>query len=215
MRAERTQNAELRTQNVAALTRRLLIGVAVAFLPSTAAAQQETIVELISRGVDGRTRTAPSGRPPSLDTILSKTDVVVRGVVGTPKPRLAKDGRNVYSDYPLKAAEILYDSALAGSKRPGIRPEVTVTQLGGTITVGGGTYTQTELGLTPLAPGTDAIFLLQRTDNSLEIAGVFYGAFEVSNNRVRPLTSKVGFSKEMADVSAAHFIDRVLSKLRR
>src|SRR5258708_28836061 len=58
----------------------------------------------------------------------------------------------------FRTPTFLYQTQPSAFPRPGIAAAITVTQLGGTITVNGQSFKQTEQGLPPLLPGTDGLF---------------------------------------------------------
>lgn len=188
--------------------------VALGLVPAIAHAQRPTIPVAVAEGVLGRTRTAPSGRPPSVSDILSKTDVVVRGIVGEPRAYLSGDGRDVYTDYVVRNAVVWFDSQVASSPLPGSMPAITVTQLGGTIVINGLEYIHKEEGLPPLTPGMEALFLLQRVKGRYEIAGTFYGAFRIVSGTLLPLTSEETFAPEYRNVAADQAVAGMVTQLR-
>src|SRR4051794_35903326 len=102
----------------------------------TARAQSLTIPEeLQHQGHSmGRLSSAPSGPVPTLDKIVDLTDLVVRGVLGESTSYLSEDQTEVYTDYPILNATVLYDPRVVVSKKPevpSIQP-TRVTILGGT-----------------------------------------------------------------------------------
>jgi len=164
----------------------------------TVHAQQETIPERLSRL--GRSISSgpsiPSGLGPTLDHILADTDTIVMGVVGEPRSYLSDDQMAVYTDYQLRNPAFLYQAALTGSTKPEL-PTVTVTILGGTITMNGLSYTRKDEALPSLEPGTEGLFLLKRVGNRYHIAGTYYGAFRIAEGRLTPLTKAQGFAPEL------------------
>lgn len=170
--------------------------------------RQETIPEAMARGATGRTATAPSGKSPTIAELLREADIVVRGIVGEPRSYLSEDKLNVYTDYPLVHPVVLFQRKALTSPTPG-QHSVTVTQLGGRITVGNLDFTQAEMGLSRLVPGSEGIFILKWNQNKSHIAGTFYGAFGVSNKTVMPLTSKHDFALDYRGAP----VDTVLADL--
>jgi hypothetical protein len=72
-------------------------------------------------------------------------------------------------------------------------------------------YTQTEGGLPPLKPGTEALLLLERVDSEFRIVGTLYGAFQIVAGTLSPLSTKHGFAPEYRDVPA----DQALPSIAR
>ena len=193
---------------------KLLTVLAVVALPVTIHAQRETIPEALARGSSGRVRTAPSGHPPDIADLLRDTDIVVRGIVGEARSYLSDDQRDVYTDYRIDNPVFLYQAQSVPSARPGVMPTVTVTQLGGTVTINDRKFTQTEQGLPPLESGAEGLFLLERVDNHYRIVGTFYGAFGIVGGTLRPLTKVQSFAPEYKDVAAAPAAEEMVTRLR-
>ncbi len=82
------------------------------------AAQELTIPERVARGATGRFSNIPSGKPPSVSDVLSRTDLIVRGIVGDSHGYLSDDLMEVDMDYELKNPVILYDAESTPVARP-------------------------------------------------------------------------------------------------
>jgi hypothetical protein len=150
-----------------------------------------------------------------MNELLQKTDIVVRGIVGNPKSYLSDDERNVYTDYVIVNPVFLYQPQLVPSARPGIVPSVTVTQLGGSITLPNGlTFTQTEQGLLLLEPGTEGLFLLQRVGDQHRLVGTFYGAFRIEAGTLTPLAKRQSFAPEYRGVPATEAEASMVARLQ-
>lgn len=178
-------------------------------------AQRETIPAALARGSTERSRTSPSGQPPSIDLVATRTDVIVRGVLGEPRSYLSNDKINVFTEFPLTAASVLFDSEIATSKQPGRSRSLTVTQLGGSVTIGGKTFTQIEHGLPLMQPGTEGLFLLERVSDRYEIVGWFFGAFTVAGDRVRPMTPEKGLAVEYEALSTPAALGDIVSRVQK
>jgi len=181
------------------------VAVVVAYVDSASAQQLKTIPEaLASAGHDLVSgATVPSGSPPELDYVLRDTDVIVRGVVGQPRMYLSDDQMNVLSDYPIANPTVLFDAGVASSPRPGA-PEITVTLVGGEITIAGLVFTQTPGALPGLQPGSDCLLLLTRSNGKLFIAGDrHFGAFEVREGLLVPLTRVQNFGSTYKGLPAS------------
>ena len=183
-------------------------------LPAASHAQGDTIPERLAQGSMGRTTGSGSGHPPSITKLLSETDMVVRGIVGKPRAYLSDDQRDVYTDYPLEKLEVLYAVQLASSAVPGALPAVTVTQLGGTIAINGLTFTDRQESLSPLVPGTVGLFLLRRVGTGYRIAGMYYGAFLISDGKVTPLATREAFAPEYRGAPVEQAVERIVSEAR-
>jgi hypothetical protein len=160
----------------------------------------------------------PSGPPPSIDRVLNETGMIVRGVVGEPRSYLSDDKLEIYSDYPLRTPTILYQATMTALSKPGM-PGVTVTAIGGAVTLNGLTFTSTHDALPHLEVGTECLFLLKRVGEKYFIAGTYYGAFRIVGGTVTPLAKTWGFAPELrgapVDVVAADVVARVTALQRR
>jgi hypothetical protein len=121
--------------------------------------------------------------------------------------RLSDDQQDVYTDYQIQNPVLFYQKHIAGSPRPGAVLPITATQLGGALMVGDVKFTQTELGLPPLEPGSEALLLLQRVQNRYYISGTFYGACGIVGGKLTRLMRMEGFAPALegapADIAAA------------
>lgn len=169
-----------------------LFFLAIAVLPSFVDAQgRETIPEKVARGVYGRVFNVPSGKSPTVDEVLATTDMIVRATVGAPRSYLSDDQTLVYTDYPLNNAVVLYATEAATARKPGPTRAVTITQRGGTVTIGESKYTQSEAALAPfVAAGSEYLFLLERRGDKYFPAHTYLGAFLVTEGKVVPLAKK-------------------------
>jgi hypothetical protein len=175
---------------------------------------QETIPERVARGVKGKMRGTPSGRPPSVSELLPHTDLIVRGKIGEPRTYMSSDLTEVYTDYPLENAVILFQLTPATSQSPGIQRELAVTIAGGELSIGGTTYTQYEEALPALPVGAEGFFLLKNTGEHYMVSGLSLGAFVVTPGELVPLTHKSGFAEEYRGVPAAESIGRIVAEIR-
>lgn len=73
--------------------------------------QTQTIREqLAEKGHDSsRVRGVPSGAAPRVSELLRDVDRIARGFVGDSRAYLSDDQREVYTDYTIDKATILYD----------------------------------------------------------------------------------------------------------
>jgi hypothetical protein len=155
-----------------------------------------------------------SGLPPTMAQILAKTDAVVRGKIGAPLTYLSDDQQEIYTDYPISNPVFLYQSDAAGSTRPGLRPTVTVTVLGGTMVLSGLSYTSRHISLPSLETGTECLLLLERVGSKYRIAGRYYGAFGIHDGKLAPLTSRQGFAPKYQGASADQTAEEIVAQLR-
>lgn len=170
------------------------------------APQLETIPQMLARV--GKSLTSSPSTPSGItdmDRVLRETELIVRGTIGSPtQAYLSEDQRSLYTDYPLVKPMVLYDSRVQSSRTPGRGPEITVTILGGSIQVGGLTFTSKPEALSELPVGTEGLFLLKRIDDKYQPVGRFLGAFEIADGQLkRPFTRKQAFADEYRGASAA------------
>lgn len=171
-----------------------------------------TIPEMIAKGAVASTATVPSGLPPPVVSILRETDLVVTGTIGESRGYLSHDQRSVQTDYPLLGAVVLFETHKTIPKS-GVRRDVTVTQFGGTAMVGQTAFTEDQPALRPLPSGRLGLFLLRTVADKYWIAGAFYGAFDITNGSLRPLTSVHDFAAEYHNVPLNDAVDSMLTIL--
>ena len=177
-------------------------------------AQGETIPDAVARGAKGRVRSQPSGRIPSLRDLLLTADLVVRGTVADPSSYLSDDKRDVYTDHVLTNTTVLYRSVIPSSPQPGPPTPIIVTQLGGSIPIGGITFTQQEMGLPQIPRGTEGLFVAVHKDGKFHVAGTFLGAFQISGGLFTPLTGRKDFAAELRDVPVATALANIQASLQ-
>lgn len=186
--------------------------VVMVIVPTVALGQSpETIPQALARGATGRVTTPGSGNPPSIESVLRETDLIVRGTVGEPRSYLSDDERDVYTEYTMTKPAILYATISLSSRGPGPVQQIAVSQLGGTLVVNGQTFTQTEQGLPLLRAGSEMLLLLQRVGNRWHIVKTFYGAFAIENGSLRPL-GRPRFAAEFRGVETTAGITQLLAR---
>jgi len=155
--------------------------------------------------------TVGSGLPPSLDTVLQETDLIVRGVVGLPVSYLSDDQTEVLTDYPLVAPNVLYQR---DQRANGETSGVTVTILGGDIAIDGLTFSSRHASLPQLTPGSEGVFCLKRVGDQNHIALRYFGVFAVLGLDLVPLVRKSGFAPEVKGKAADVVIDELVRRAR-
>ena len=183
-------------------------------IPAIGPAQSRTIPERLRQaGTDlWSGASVPSGTSPDFDVVLRDTEVIVRGIVGTPRSYLSDDQMRIFSDYPIIKPAIFFDTEVASSVKPGFR-EIVVTLEGGKVTIGGLTFTVTPGALPGLEPGTECLLLLKRVKNKFYIAGDgFLGAFAISGGRMNPLTRVTDFAPMYRDAAASAAINSIVGR---
>jgi hypothetical protein len=157
-----------------------------------------------------------SGAPPTVESILSHIDLIVRGVVGNGQSHLSDDEREIWTEYPIANPTFLFQRKLTDSAVPGVPPTIAVTILGGTTTVLGKTVVMPDPDLPSLPTGTECLFLLHQTNQRYFPAGQVYGAFSIIDGKVSVLTRArdKGFATEYQDTAAAQVIDDLLVRVR-
>lgn len=173
----------------------------------------ETIPEAIARGATGRVSTPPSGRVPSIDDVLRETDMVVRGIVRESTGYLSENQQDVYTEYTISPATILYSAVAMVSPEPGRISRINISQIGGTIVLNGQKFTQTEHGLAPLKAGAEVVLLLKHLGSRWHIATVFFGAFSIENGKLRTLTTRPTFAPQVRDMDSTTAVKELLARL--
>jgi len=158
-----------------------------------------TIPESLARANTSLTRgtTIPSGSGPTLDSLLTDTDVIVRGVVGAPRSYLSDDQRAVLTDYPLLNASILYERRGLASAPDQAAQTLAVTLLGGEIEINGLKFSDRPGALPALVRGSEHLLCLKVEEGKLLVALSYFGAFAVGEDHLAPLTPKDGFAPEV------------------
>lgn len=163
--------------------------------------------------------TLPSGPTPTVNQILAITDLIVRAVLSGPTSYLSDDEMDVYTDYPLQHAVILYQVQESPRPRVSQEPAVTVTMLGGAVTINRLTFTSKHEGLPLIPPGTECLLLLKQVGNRYFIAGTYYGAFRIVNGTLTRLVHREEFAPELNGASASSaeqdLVSRVASMRRQ
>jgi len=177
-------------------------------------AQDETIPDAVARGASGRHRSRPSGPIPTVRQVLDVADLVVRGRIEDSVSYLSEDKKDVYTDHLLDNPTIIFQSDVSSSAQPGAPTPIKVTQLGGSVTVGGKRYTQIEEGLPQLTKGTEGLFVATKKGGKYHIAEVFYGAFQINRGLLKPLAGRPDFATDLQDVPIATGMALIQGKLQ-
>jgi hypothetical protein len=177
-----------------------LVLVGAEFTASAQIPAAETIPEALARGASGRHHSVGGGTvgdpgsPEYLARWLATTNAILRGRVGAALPSyISDDETEVYTDYVIEDAVLLYSRNSQAAHTPGMPPSIKVTLPGGTVTVGGLSFRSHYDELPGLVTGTDCLFLLMRAGQRYHIINGFQGAFQVSNRKLVPL-SKAAFA---------------------
>jgi hypothetical protein len=173
-------------------------------LPERIAAEHSSIA--INVNVDGPT--------PTLERMLRETNMVVRATVGRAEGHLTPDGRDIYTTYELTSPRIAFSSTKAQMPRPGIiPPPLTLTQRGGTVSIGGYTATVHYDSGATLAPGMDIIGLL-REDSEGHVPAASIGILQVRESAVVPLVRASGELQAFAGMNADSFVNEMVARRR-
>lgn len=157
-----------------------------------------------------------SGPAPTLREVLSDTDVIVRGTVGESRSYLTDDQREIRTDYSILGVEFLFRrDDLQKIQVPSVPGALTVTLLGGEVTVGGLSYTSIHKALPSLEAGTECVLLLKQIGDKYYVALKYYGAFRTEQNGLIPSTLRRGFAAEYENVPAATAINDIVAQRRK
>jgi hypothetical protein len=183
-------------------------------LPGLLQAQCLPIPEAVAKGSTGGVASAPSGIMPTVDEVLSRADLVVVGTVGSAQSYISENQCYVYTDLALTDTTIVH-SRFPLLTPPNSKPSLTVTQLGGTVSVNGVTFTEIQRALAPLKPGQRVLLLLKRKDNKLMIADMFLGAFAIEDDKVTPLMVRDDYAPDYRHIPLAEATERMKTILRQ
>jgi len=190
--------------------------VLIALNAAVASAQTTTIPERVAKGEVLSTAPAtPSGLAPSVASLLDSTDVLVTGRVGKGRSYVSDDQTEIFTDFPLEDATVLFQRVAATSNRPGPQPPISVTQRGGTVAVDGHTFTQKEGGLPPLQPGTQVLCLLNHVRAKYQIAGWYWGVFVVEDGKLRPLVTRDDFAPDYRGIALKEAVQSMMAILQK
>jgi hypothetical protein len=185
-------------------------------IPQQLAEERQSLVHLIGVG-DGTL-----GDPKSdeyfrryRDRLLGETERVVRGRVGRPAPSyLSDDQMEIYTDYPIDEPLVLYDRDTTNSSKRS--SALTLTLLGGTVTINGLTFTSDHESLQRLQPGSDVLLLLKRVGSRYFIADRYEGAFSIQEGKLVPLHKGAwGVPPAYTEARADRVISQMLAWLRQ
>jgi hypothetical protein len=198
------------------LTRAFIL-TAAGFLALASRISAQTIPELIQEANHslGQTVEIETGPPPSVESVLKDAKLIVRGTIGTPISYLSEDKTKVYSDYPIINPVVLFPLAQTTTQRPTPAlpaTAVTITHIGGTVSVLGHQFTMEHSELPPFRPGTEGVFLLKPVGQKYAIAGTFYGAFQISGDTLAPLTTSSTFATELRGSRVDQAIQSLVAK---
>jgi hypothetical protein len=185
---------------------------------ATAVSQtQPTIPEwLAARGRDSTlVINVGSGASPSVDSLLRRTDRIAKGTLGSSRSFLSEDQRQIFTEFQIVSPTILFDRNPPVGSRPGVVEPVTVTQLGGTVTINGLRFTEINETLPLMKEGTTVLVLLEQKAGRFLLVGDFLGAFEIRGNSMTPLVRKEDFAREYRGVALADGERRMLGSIRR
>jgi hypothetical protein len=184
--------------------------------------QRQTIPDVVASGAVGRISQSCGLAPlPPFSDLLHQTDLLVSGTVGESRSYLSDDERDVYTDRTLEPVRVYYRRPVAAPTallaRPGVVPErpIAITELGGTIVVGGTTFTQDERTKAPLTPGMSGLFLLKQKGPRYWLVTSTLGAFAIENDRLRPLIRREDFAREFRNAPAGAAIQTMLGIIRQ
>jgi hypothetical protein len=189
----------------------ILVGLVTLRLPGFA----QTIPEELLTAKKSFVRTVwVDGPPPSIDSLVKEAALIVRGTVGTPRTYLSQDKKLVYSDYPILNPTVIFPPSVDPSSRPGMATGVTVTHLGGKITIDGLSFDMFQMELPRLIPGIECLFLLKSKGDKYEIVGQIYGVFRMDGDKFNPLAAVGGFADDFREMRPADAVAGILA-LRR
>ena len=175
--------------------------------------QRLTIPELIRRGAVESSSAIPSGRGPAVHDLLSETDLVVIGTVGSATGYLSQDETEIYTEVSLVDIDILFDRR--APHETAVLQSLRFRQRGGSVYVSGISFTQTEEALGPLQPGVRLLCLLRRVGDTYGIVGTWFGVFGISGGQVTPLVAIRDFAQEYRGRAISEVTDDIVRRARK
>jgi hypothetical protein len=95
-----------------------------------------------------------------------------------------------------------------------LKATLTVTLVGGTVKIGAFSYASRHDALPLLEPQSECLFILKIVNGKHHIAGTYYGAFDIWEGKLKPLTKKQGFAAEYENASASEAAADMVGSLR-
>lgn len=195
---------------------RFIFGTVLSLLLGAAVAQGPTLRERVARAhTDVALTVNVDGPVVTLEQILAETDLVVRGSVGRATAKLSADEREITTTYEIVNPQVSFSKSYAQAARPGLPTRViTVTQPGGTVSIGAFTATIRYDDAEMLKTGTDVIVLLRDDRESYAISGRA-GMFEVRDARIVPLAKRRGEHQRFAGMTPEVFLVALRKALKQ
>lgn len=182
-----------------------------ALLTGSLPEQEPTLRDAVRRKEGPVTvRVRELSEPQSLELLLGKSDLVVRGTIGNVvASNLSRDEQDVQTEYRVHISEFLF-RAITADVQGEDAPYVTIVQRGGTTLVDGYPLTVKHLALPALKPGTEVILFLVAVDGKYKVAQDFFGAFAIHGHMVTPLGKASVFDERLRHgVSVEQFRDEI------
>src|SRR5262249_342124 len=127
-------------------------------------AQRPTLRDLVSQAQGdvrvGLSVTSPT--PVPFDQLFAQTDYVVTATIGTGTSCLRDDGYDIFTTFTLRDQRVLFARQVFQSQRVGeATPPLTLTQLGGTVSIDGFKVTVSVGDAPQVSEGMDTILFLR------------------------------------------------------
>ena len=209
----------MRIKNNAAI----LIAVIVISLPVLGRAQRFTIAEVAATSPDKVVHMLVKGEetPLALAELSAKADIVVDARLVTPRSHLSDDKTKIYTDYEIVPSRVLRSQIgdILTSQKPGPRPPLRLTVLGGEIALEGKTIHATDATRKLIKSGGRYLVFASRSkqdDHTFVAVGGAAGLFEVlDDGHVGPLLNTSKSDPDIEGVSFDDIVRKVESVPRR
>jgi hypothetical protein len=154
--------------------------------------------------------------PLSVEELTKRSDLILEGKVSTPRSYINSADTAVITDYRVLPIRVLGGTAPAVTDRPGIAGGLVVSVYGGEVVRNGVTIRAENHDLRPLKEGGSYLLFLKhfgKESGAYEIYNA--GAFDISDDRVRPLASHgADLYKDFSNATHNDVVGRVIAAAR-
>jgi hypothetical protein len=194
--------------------RRLLLAAMLGFGVAASGAGAQTISERIADGSRKPGTPVVIGMlgepiPLSIEDLAKQSDLIVEARVTPLKTYINSADTAVITEFSILPIQVLAGTVPSAAKSPGVT-RLLLSSYGGEVVRNGVTVRAENHGLEQLKPGGAYLLFLKRFGQQEGVYQIFNaGAFELSNNTIRPLARPGELYREFYDVPYGQVVRRV------
>jgi hypothetical protein len=180
-------------------------------------APKETLLDRVRRG-DGPIElisASPLFDVMSLQQLVAKSDLIVRGVLGEPRTYVSDDGQSIYTDFPLTPTDFIYSPSVQTSAKPSLAPSIVITLLGGNVVLEGRPVSWVHKATPILRRGNEGIFLLTRRQGKMFLVFNYLGAFDIDSDVATPASRLAGLPKSVGEKPVSTMRTEIVEALKK